>query len=339
MLIIIILAFNIILTVSIEFPKVCYPEDQNTIKVCGLIQSNISGLFYENIKNGSCPEDYIYTPGGKFNSIGLRDKEYSLVKSNDTFRIIVLGDSISFGSHVKNNESFPEMLEFFLNNDSEKTIEVWNAGVIGYNSMQEYVFFKEVLINYDPDLIIQQFYINDYNSPMNTYVPIMHSEEINQYCVYEATPNSLNLKKETHRFLSKHSFPYKYIMMTIYSTKQKISPKDFPNTSFKNEYGLKQVKENRNALIKTINLSKKNNLTYMLFHIPFIDKKAERDAWVVEIIGSRPDIYFLDLTNLFKSFSKEEILVDKFGHFNVKGNTIVAKEIYNYLMENEVLTK
>ena len=63
------------------------------------------------------------------NSIGLKDREYPLSKLNNTVRIIVLGDSITFGAREEQENSYSELLENKLNKQSEYKFEVWNAGV------------------------------------------------------------------------------------------------------------------------------------------------------------------------------------------------------------------
>ena len=55
---------------------------------------------------------------------------------------------------------FPKQLEKSLNNNVNK-IEVINAGIGNYNSSMEVELFKLLGINFDPDLVILMFYIND----------------------------------------------------------------------------------------------------------------------------------------------------------------------------------
>ena len=46
----------------------------------------------------------------KINSLGWRDREISLEKQEDTFRIVALGDSITFGWGVELNETYIKQL-------------------------------------------------------------------------------------------------------------------------------------------------------------------------------------------------------------------------------------
>ena len=51
------------------------------------------------------------------NSLGYRDFEYSLERPKNTFRILMLGDSMTFGSGIdKMSDTYPKQLEVLLNN-------------------------------------------------------------------------------------------------------------------------------------------------------------------------------------------------------------------------------
>jgi len=98
------------------------------------------------------------------NSKGLRDVEYDYAKPEDVFRILVLGDSFAQALQVDVEDSFPELLEAQLNerSDSSLRFEVINAGVTGYGTDQELLFFQQEGHKYEPDLVILTFCtIND----------------------------------------------------------------------------------------------------------------------------------------------------------------------------------
>jgi len=70
------------------------------------------------------------------NSQGLRDYEYSLAKSPETYRIMMLGDSTTLGWGVPLEATVPKLLERELNEGRAPGIdrfEVLNAGVGNYN--------------------------------------------------------------------------------------------------------------------------------------------------------------------------------------------------------------
>ena len=90
---------------------------------------------------------------GKFlntNSRHIRDKsEYSFGKPNDKTRILVLGDSYTFGEEVDDEETYVFYLSRILPNS-----EVINFGVSGYGHDQMLIYLKEEGIKYQPDIVM-----------------------------------------------------------------------------------------------------------------------------------------------------------------------------------------
>lgn len=96
------------------------------------------------------------------NSHGFRDPERSIAKGANTFRILSIGDSITFGMGVRFDAVYSQQLEKVLNATFRSPrFEVINMGVAGYNTRQELIALKEKGIRYEPDLVILGFYWND----------------------------------------------------------------------------------------------------------------------------------------------------------------------------------
>ena len=98
------------------------------------------------------------------NADGFRGHETGVEKPAGCYRIIVLGDSATFGVHVGDDETYSALLEGMLNADpgrGKRTFEVINAGVIGYSTRQGLVYLQRDLFRYSPDCLIVSFAIND----------------------------------------------------------------------------------------------------------------------------------------------------------------------------------
>jgi hypothetical protein len=97
------------------------------------------------------------------NSLELRDpREYALAKGPNTFRILVLGDSVTFGHGSVYEHTYPYLLEQRLKAWRPNVDwQVWNAGVPGYNTSQELAHLLEVGDRFRPDLVIVGFFDND----------------------------------------------------------------------------------------------------------------------------------------------------------------------------------
>ena len=96
------------------------------------------------------------------NNQGFRGTEVPREKAEDERRILFLGDSVTYGSGVAEEDIFVERLRRQLHDKRETShISIVNTAVTAYSPWQEY----DVLINegleYRPDLIIQVFCLND----------------------------------------------------------------------------------------------------------------------------------------------------------------------------------
>ena len=98
------------------------------------------------------------------NSANFRGKEYDFQKPSHTYRILLLGDSVAFGRHLNAEDLLSTILEDSLGKECpEKSFEVLNMGVEGYNTLQELELLKAKGLKYHPDLLIVYYCFNDPN--------------------------------------------------------------------------------------------------------------------------------------------------------------------------------
>ena len=87
------------------------------------------------------------------NTKGVRGiNEYSYIKDPNKTRILILGDSYTFGEEVSDNETYSYYLQQLLPNT-----EVINLGIHGYGHDQMLIYLREEGIKYKPDIIILGF--------------------------------------------------------------------------------------------------------------------------------------------------------------------------------------
>jgi lysophospholipase L1-like esterase len=97
------------------------------------------------------------------NTLGFRDdRDYPLDKGSATFRILVLGDSVTFGHGSIAEHTYPALLERKLRAwRPDVDWQVWNLGVPGYNTSQELAYLLQVGPTFKPDLVVVGFFEND----------------------------------------------------------------------------------------------------------------------------------------------------------------------------------
>lgn len=106
-----------------------------------------------NLRNMPVFEDKILNT----NSSGLRGaKDYSYGKHPTNMRIVILGDSFTFGDGVSDTETYSYYLQQMI-----PTVEVINMGVHGYGHDQMLILFMEEGLKYQPDIVILGFVYAD----------------------------------------------------------------------------------------------------------------------------------------------------------------------------------
>ncbi len=87
------------------------------------------------------------------NSRGLRGKrEFSFTPNPDRLRILILGDSFTFGDEVSDDETYSHYLQQLL-----PATEIINMGVHGYGHDQMLILLGEEGVKYQPDVVILGF--------------------------------------------------------------------------------------------------------------------------------------------------------------------------------------
>lgn len=141
--------------------------------------------FYE-LSPGSAPRKLndvppwlTYVPKVTINADNLNERfDYMPGKHEGVFRIVVLGDSWTFGQFVSTKDNFSERLEDMLNNDlrcSQKKIEVINLGVGGYDLEYSVEHFRLKGEKYKPDMVIWFLHTNDFTEINEFILPRIKS--------------------------------------------------------------------------------------------------------------------------------------------------------------------
>jgi lysophospholipase L1-like esterase len=81
-------------------------------------------------------------------------------KSDSRFRIMIVGDSLTYGYGVREEETYPRQIETMLKKNF--SVEVLNLGVSGYQSEDVSKTVKEYTPLLQPDLIIYGVCLNDF---------------------------------------------------------------------------------------------------------------------------------------------------------------------------------
>lgn len=101
----------------------------------------------------------------KRNSLGLRDRDYPDTTPSNSTRVLILGDSFTFGSGVIDDSViFPELLEKRLCAElapKGETVEILNGGIRGSLTHEWVDLLKRMETAFRPDVVLVVFFLRD----------------------------------------------------------------------------------------------------------------------------------------------------------------------------------
>jgi hypothetical protein len=161
------------------------------------------------------------------NSYGLRDTEYQFSRQAGMKRVIVLGDSFTWGWGVEQEEIFCEVAEREM-----KNTEFINLGQHAYGTAQEYLLLKKLGMKFSPDLTVLAFFYNDIYDNYGDSPKMPNFRLQGGRLVLKNRPKPFSVDRKIRLFLQKNLLLYSFIDYRFDLLKQLRKPYD-------STYGLK----------------------------------------------------------------------------------------------------
>ncbi len=98
---------------------------------------------------------------GPVNAAGYRDLDHALAKPAGTTRIVVLGDSFTWGAGVEWDDTWAEHLERALRRERGGDYEVVNLSQPGFGTRDEQNALLTEGFRYQPDVVVLAYVLND----------------------------------------------------------------------------------------------------------------------------------------------------------------------------------
>lgn len=279
----------------------------------------------------------------RINENGLRDRQHSYERQNDSKRIVVLGDSFAWGYGVEESERFSQLLENSLD------VEVINAGVSGYSTDQELLWYKNEGVKYETDLVILVIAGNDVGDNeqqlVNTiyYKPKFVLEEgqltLTGYPVPKTSAQgklvySLSQRSALAFFLVQRYFDF----VSLYGKTKGNS--DHLNSPESGGIAEREPFELTMALIDEIrNIAESRKAKFMIVTTDrwwnYPSEETYRD-FVTTLQGE--GFLVLDVESM-PGFDPEEMLIPDDGHWNQSGHEFVAEKIKALIEADQLLSQ
>lgn len=282
----------------------------------------------------------------KINSLGLRDKEYYPKKPDNTYRILILGDSFTEGWGVEQEQSYPKQLEQMLKEKvTGKKVEVINAGVASYSPVLEYLYLKEKGLQLNPDLVILAFDMTDFLEDLGFSKQTTFDETGKPLSVKPQLPayqkvylNNLKANTANISYHGLSSFLQKHFALLRTILSQKPNKLDPSGLFWPNEQEWSMVNKN---LLLVKDLLVQNNTKFLLVTYPYQDQLKDQrllnPLQKLATFASENNIDFLDVTSDFKNYNTQDLYIKNDVHFSPKGYEILSSSLAKYLLSNSLL--
>ena len=250
---------------------------------------------------------------GRANSLGFRDREHDRTKPAGTYRILVLGDSITQGLGIKQDQDlYTSVLERTLGPNTE----VLNFGVSGYNTQQEVETLRDRGLQYSPDLVVLSVCVNDAESRSGGILRRLTHEREKSDRVDETPP--VLTKSALARFL----IAWLYVLQ---------NSEDETKDS-----GFESIKQNTMGEYFGIlaDLSQTHQFEVLVTWFPRLKGSREADNALfadVQRMSAAASFQLLDLTPRFETCARDEDIARDSLHPNAHGHRCAGEAIAHHI--------
>lgn len=292
------------------------------------------------------------------NSHGLRGPEFAIEQKN-RLRILVLGDSMTFGVYVDDNETFCRLLEK-EERGKRITLEVLNGGVDGYWPRNELLWFGSRGISFGPDIVILVLYIgNDVKGEFREVDDIVVRNGLLYHRNHQVNDEEGASTSALYNWLRTRRI-YQFICHKYWTIKkmldQKKGKEKFIFSELFEKKGFPREADAYGRLLRTIRelggICRGRDIRFLMVLVPTLEQVyfdelniCEPDKYdmkrpnrkIIQMARSE-GIPILDLleTNDFQA-KKDLYLPLERIHLSVEGHKVVAKNLYTVLRDRGFL--
>jgi hypothetical protein len=306
----------------------------------------------------------------RINSKGLRDVERPYAKPRGSTRVLMLGDSFTFGYGVEESERFSNRAQDALHRRVSKSCEVINAGVPSWGTADELMFLREEGFRYQPDVVALCLFENDLrdNVERNMFVlrdkkfitvprsKIKASEKsgmtgdpFSNKVLSVASEQSAPTNRPRVGFLTRHFHLARLIRMSLFNLSQSKESKreaeefDAAPLQARTEYAQRLTIEIVEAMRRDC---QKHGANFIMIVIPdavYLSLGYSNSFIQLPILGAwakkQPANTILDLLPALKDAAREgEVYFKIDPHLNARGHAVAGRAVEEFL-ERGVLAR
>jgi lysophospholipase L1-like esterase len=320
----------------------------------GMVQKNVNipfiGKFVSSLKEGTISSAYsadekrlieeiekyasvpiksrIESHKGEYRNLeGFRDYQHEIVKPNNTFRIIALGDSFTEGAWVPINDTWPKRLEMKLNQlNFSRKFEVFNFGKGGAGTLEEVELFKEKGLKYNPDMVILLFYPNDWENSIQIKTKTWELWQMYKNGSFKFSAIVEKKIKELNASEEDVSRLVYYVAISKF-------------WDYVNQKGLENVwKENVESPLKElIDICRQRKIELVVVSIDLTESMIKNQHELLNNFLLKYEVPFLDVTPYFP-WEKNELRVPDM-HLSEKGHELLSTKLLEFLIQTNKIIR
>jgi len=313
--------------------EIKYPNPKTGTWREAVQEESFPGVRYQFDPNSEFHVSYDGNPDGyfdennrlhyKLNNYGFRGDDYRMEKQPGTYRIIVLGDSFTFGDGVKDEDTFCLQLQKELRKLNPK-VEVLNFGTSGWNTVDQISYFDQMGYRFNPDLVVVAYVLNDGSHelwPVDAW-----DDEYEKAFQERILPGSYFLSY-LHTTWTRYQFSRRYIQEVAQSL-----------DTHKREW-----RRSLRYLLRGKNITTKLGIDYSVILIPYLYRLNDNYPFesLHQFIGEycrENNISFLDLFESFRGYNYTDLWAHPTDqHPNAKGHRIIAEALTRSIREKVYL--
>ena len=261
----------------------------------------------------------------EINRLGFRDKDFERKRGPDEYRVLSVGDSLTFGTGVPLEKVWPQILERRLQELRETPVEVINAGLASGSHWPPgyYPWLETDGVLLEPDVVILGICLNDMSDtvPMLAYrQPEFGSEEGNLQPWLGGVSHLLN-----------------HLQLTLAQRRERQSPIDAVQLVREDAASWNECQESMRAMR---DLLEERNIRFIVTVFPMFCLLGESYPYLGlhEMMAEFcrvEGVEHLDLLDRFRGMDEEDLWVHPTDqHPNHLGHEIMADGIFDYLEVN-----
>ena len=313
--------------------RLFYPQDDylKFVRADPILRTSNCKNFNDHLRFGSVRT----LVNVKTNSRGMRGGEIDLSDTSKV-RVLLLGDSFTFGWAMPDSESFAFLLKKRLNSGDGSKVEILNGSVVGWGTLQQILYLKQNWATLRPDLVVVTFVPND----------ILDDHSFQSWQTGKGDGPTKFIGKDL--IVKFHLFRFFHLKLrkimvdralserlkTVMQSNPNVSPERFTWVDLFRDEDWRHLKE---TCEKLYSFCKEKNTPLLIQDVAYNSEPL--DSFFRDFAKERSMAYFSSLSPIYEKYSKDQLFISGDGHWTVLGNKVVAEQLSETLLGDSLLKK